>query len=198
MFNIFKSAKRRRAEELEKKAQQKIACRQALRQMEKCEASLTKTLNSCKNNIIECELSGRRRDALRQVRCYCSVEKMRNKVAAMRTRIQMIMEMQEVSNVMAKFMKDCAGMTGVIEGLINPDKLFASQAEMEKTMIQMDRILDRTDLLFDGIGSGDDYCASAEDEAELDALLYEVKGAEQIREIDDLNRQLKNRSNARS
>jgi len=193
-FNFFKSDEQRRAEEAAKKREQKLACRQAMLQMEKCENRLAVTLDKCKQIIIDCELSGRHNDALRQVRCYRSVEGLKNKVSTMRTRIQMIMEMQDVSDIMAKFMKDCTGMAGILEGIVNPSKLFASQAELDKAMMQMDQILDNTDVLFDSISSNDDMVyATADDENTLTDLLYQEKGASQIREIDELNRQLEAR-----
>lgn len=194
MFNFFKSKEQRHTEAAAKKREQKLACRQAMLQMEKCESRLGATLDKCKQIIIDCELAGRHNDALRQVRCYRSVESLKNKVSTMRTRIQMIMEMQDVSDIMTKFMKDCTGMAGILEGIVNPAKLFESQAELDKAMMQMDQILDSTDVLFDSISSGDDMVyATAEDENALSELLYQEVGANQIREIDELNRQLEAR-----
>lgn len=194
MFNLFKTPEQRREEEMAKKREQKLACRSAIRQMERCENRLGVTLEGCKASIVESMKADRKADALRQVRCYRSVEAMKNKVSAMRTRIQMIMEMQDVSDTMTQFMNNCTGMAGILEGIVNPSKLFSSQMELESTLAKMDQILESTDVLFDGISVSEDMVYSTpEDEQMLQKLVGSVNRADQLRELEELNRQLDDR-----
>lgn len=196
MFNFGKKKKDPAQAQMEAKLQAKSA----IRQMEKYAASLGQVADKCKKFIIENEKAGRRSIALQNARMYRTITQMQNKVECLITRVRMLMEMGELSNVMNDFIEKCNGMSGILGGLMDPSKMLQGQASFATALAQLDDLLYRSEAFLPDIDVDETESGytDPEDVKALESILAEnskkEEAAKRTSELDALNRALDERA----
>ena len=155
------------------KLEAELNFRRSMREMARCEASLGRVAESRRRMICDAQKSGRHADALRQVRFYRSLTSMQNRIGDLRGRMEMLFALQGLTDSMSRMASDLAGQTAVLQGLLSPGKLFSGQRELSRAMLRLDEMLQRSDMLLEGLADdgGDSFAIDPDDEAVLGEIL---------------------------
>lgn len=154
------------------KLEAELNFRRSMRELARCEASLGRVAESRRQLICEAQKSGRHADALRQVRFYKTLSAMQGRVGDLRGRMEMLFAMQGLTESMGQLMKDVSGQTAILQGLLSPSKLFSGQRELSRTMLKLDEMLQRSDMLLESLGGGEDETSARDPDSE--ATLSEI------------------------
>lgn len=161
--------KSRAAERLENE----LSFRRSMRELARCEASLGRVAESRRRMICDAQNAGRHADALRQVRFYKRLSAMQSRIGDLRGRMEMLFALQGLTETMRQLACDLSGQTAVLQGLLSPAKLLSGQKELSRAMLRMDEMLQRSDMLLEGLADdgGDSFAIDPDDEAVLGEIL---------------------------
>lgn len=155
------------------KLEAELNFRRSMRELARCEASLGRVAESRRRLICDAQKSGRHADALRQVRFYKSLTSMQSRIGDLRGRMEMLFALQGLTDSMSQLARDVSGQTAILQGLLSPGKLFSGQRELSRTMLKLDEMLQRGDMLLESLGGEPEAEPSADpdDEATLNDIL---------------------------
>ena len=173
----------RRKSAADARLENELSFRRSMRELARCEASLGRVAESRRRMICDAQKSGRHADALRQVRFYKRLSAMQGRIGDLRGRMEMLFALQGLTESMSRMARDLAGQTAILQGLLSPAKLFSGQHELSRTMLRLDEMLQRSDMLLENLGGEPDADPSADpdDEAALrDQTPDNGKGGERV------------------
>ena len=155
------------------KLEAELNFRRSMRELARCEASLGRVAESRRRLICDAQKSGRHADALRQVRFYKSLSSMQSRIGDLRGRMEMLFALQGLTDSMSQLARDVSGQTAILQGLLSPGKLFSGQRELSRAMLRLDEMLQRSDMLLEGLADdgGDSFTVDPDDEAVLGEIL---------------------------
>lgn len=191
MFNFMNKKKSAAEQQFEAK----MKAKETIRQMEKSATALGQAGEKIKKMIVDNEKAGRHSLALQSVKAYRTITAMQNKVSCLATRIQMIMEMGQITGTLNNFLESCGSMSGLLDTLVNPGKLMSGQANFTSVIDKIDMLLDQSEMMFDDLTADNDY--AAEDPADVAALEEIMASVNRKADLDALNTALDNRNKNR-
>ena len=192
MFNFMKKNKKSPAE-LQFEA--KMKAKETVRQMDKSAAALGQAAEKIKKLIIENEKAGRHNLALQNTKAYRTITALQNKVACLSTRVQMVMEMGQITGVLNGFLESCGSMGGLLESIANPAKLMNGQADFAGALDKIDQLLYQSEMMFDDLAADDEFASV--DPADEDMLKNIMASSSMQADLDALNAALDSRSKNR-
>lgn len=166
-MKLFSNAHKREKEN-RKKMEAELQYRQMQRQFNRCAATLEQLSAERKRAAFEAEKAGRHESALREVRFIRKLDGMHNRIVGLSTRMEMMFAMQGISSTLSEFMTSCAGLSPMLQGMFDPSKLASGQVDLEKMMTRMDGIIERTDMMFEGLASDGESAGYADPDAEAE------------------------------
>lgn len=177
--------------------EKELQYRQNKRQLTRCEGDIYKAAMKLKPGIVEAERLGNHGEAIRQTRFYSSLMGIHDRVSKMIMQIEMIHSLDSIGNTLTAFMEDCKGI-GSLEGIFDPTKLMAGQENLAKTMMQMDEVLERGDMMLSSLmePSSDDP-ADPEAERKLAELMRERAATERRDQLQNDHRRALADTNAK-
>lgn len=168
-MNLFAVKKSRSDAKLEAE----LNFRRSMRELARCEASLGRVAESRRRLVCDAQKSGRHDDALRQVHFYRKLTSMQERIGDLRGRMEMLFAMQGLNDTMSRLARDLSGQTAILQGLLSPSKLFSGQKELSRTLLKMDEMLNRSDMMLENLGGDPEPAVAADpgDESVLSELM---------------------------
>lgn len=163
----------RRKSAADARLENELNFRRSMRELARCEASLGRVAESRRRMICDAQSAGRHADALRQVRFYKRLSAMQGRIGDLRGRMEMLFALQGATETMRQLASDVSSQSAVLQGLLSPSKLMSGQKELSRAMLQMDEMLQCSDMLLEGLADdgGDSFTVDPDDEAVLGEIL---------------------------